>query len=116
MNLIHINRKIVNKLKDDEQLLKEYIADMLFFADEEEELQEEHKNIVKGVYSIVTANEALIDKVGLEAYYHEDYSAKDHVSGYYHSSGKYGVMPFDWSMTNEADENWSYSFQIFKTL
>ena len=26
---------------------------------------------------------------------------------------KYGLIPFDWSMSNENDENWSYTFSVF---
>ena len=115
MNLIHINRKIFNKLKDDETLVKEYIGDQVMFADEDE-IYEFYKDVTEAIFKVVSSNEKLIEKVGMKAYYNDDYSAKDYVSGYYYSCGKYGIMPFDWNMANETDENWSYSFNVFQVL
>jgi len=49
-------------------------------------------------------------------YYHSKYELKDHVDSCWHRTGKYGLIAFDWSMANETDTSWNYSFNIFQIL
>ena len=116
MNLIHVNRKVFNKLKDDEEICKEYLYGILMEIDEDDILMSSYENLTSGLFSIVYKNEALIEKYGMSKYYHSDYPASEHIDGCWYSSGKYGLLAFDWSMSNENDENWSYSFNVFEVL
>lgn len=117
MDLIHVNRQVFNKLKDDEELCKiHYLYDIICSVDKEHILIEEYEELTEGLYTIIFKNESLIEKVGMKRYFHSDYKAEDHVEGTWYRTGKYGLIAFDWSMDNETDENWSYSFSIFQIL
>jgi hypothetical protein len=117
MDLIHINRKIFNRLKNEkDNIVNEYVLENIVSADEEEECSEAWDTLTNNIVSIIRKNELIIEKYGIEDYYNENYPLKEYESGYRHSTGKYGVIPFDWSMSSEIDENWSYSFQVFKVL
>jgi hypothetical protein len=50
----------------------------------------------------------------LGKYLKEDYPAYDDCSGFSYSSGKFGVMAFDWSA--ETEDDLDYSFSVFKIL
>ena len=116
--LIHVNRKVFNALPT-EELKKSYIqscCEHLEIVHDYELDPKDFNEIHIGVLSVVTKNEELISKVGLEAYYNDDYPVKDHVSGYYHRTGTMIVCPFDWSMADERDEDFSYSFFVARSL
>lgn len=116
MNILNINRKIFNKLKAEEEIVKEYLFEVLELTDIKEELTEEYDNLVDGLYKIISSNEKLIEKVGLKDYYNSNYEAKDYIEGSWYQSGKYGLIAFDWSMEDENDDKWNYSFNVFKIL
>ena len=107
--LIHINRKIFNGLKVD--LRKDYIEDILIAQDIEDIKLIEY--LVNGLMYIIHKNEEVIEKYGMESYIKEDYPASEYISGYYHSTGKYIIVPFDWSA---VDGEFDYSFQIAKLI
>jgi len=116
MNLINVNRKIFNKLRNDKELINIYLLDIIISIDLEEELINSYDNLVEGLYSVISKNEDLIKKVGIKKYYHNDFEAKDYIEGCWYATGKFGLIAFDWSMENENDENWNYSFNVFKIL
>jgi len=116
MDLIHINRNIFNKLKDNKILVKEYLKDLIIQVDTEEILLNDYDNLTDGLYTIIFKNEDLIEKVGMKNYYHNNYDLKDHVESAWYRTGKYGLIAFDWAMSDENDTMWSYSFNVFKVL
>lgn len=112
--MIHIDRNIFKALNHDEALLKNYINGCLDCYINENALDEYQRYVCDGIFSIITKNEALIDKIGMKRYYDEDYKAKEYVDGTYYASGDIVIIPFDWSMSDEKDINWSYSFLLAK--
>ena len=116
MDLIFVNRKIFNKLKDDEKLVKEYLKDIIIQLDLNNILIDNYDNLTLGLYTIISKNEKLIKKVGLKNYYNNNYDVKDYVEEAWYTNGLNGLLAFDWSMSNENDNNWNYSFNIFKIL
>lgn len=111
MSLIFVNREIFNNLPS-EDLKKEYIKDCILKSDYCEHPQFEY--FVKGIFSVVSKNEKIIEKYGMKSYIREDYPAYDHVSGYYYSTGKYVICPFDWSVDDSG--SFDYSFSIAKNI
>lgn len=37
---------------------------------------------------------------------------EQYVTGYYYANGRIVICPFDWSMANETNEDWSRSFTL----
>lgn len=115
--LIFINRNIFNALLDTQaELAMEYVEEQVTNEYGEELVADELKEVVTGIFTVISRNEALIKKIGLASYYHGDYSWNDGVRGYWHRTGRIVVCPFDWGMTSEHDENFSYSFQLARTF
>ena len=91
MNLIHVNRNVFNKLKDDKKICKEYLYDIVTEVDKDFIFAESYANLTEGLFTIISKNEALIEKYGMEKYYNDDYNASEHVDGTWYSTGKIWV-------------------------
>jgi len=113
--LIFVNRKIWKALP--EELKIDYIRDNMNDIIEEENLKENDiKNISDMINNIIRRNEKAIDTFGIEKYYNMEYPAEFYECGFRHSTGRYAVGAFDWSMTSSTDESWNYSFNIYEVL
>jgi len=110
--LIFIKRNIWKDLSN-EDLKKEYICESL-----DEKLFEDpdfiSEVIVDNINSIIEKNEKIIERYGLDSYKKMDYPAIDHECGFRHSTGRFAVGAFDWSI--ESDDSFDYSFNIYKCL
>lgn len=116
MQVISINRKVFNQLKSNTEALDLYLSELIQLVDSQEEAVEGWNEIIRGLRQVITKNEELISEVGMKAYYNDNYPVSKHVSGCYYSTGQYGIIPFDWSMSDETDEDWTYTFNVFKVL
>ena len=120
MNLIHINRKIFNALIGEEREI--YVRDIVSreveeynsIAKDETIDADDISRITKGIIRLIVSNENIIRKYGWEKYVESNYPAYADCQGYSYSSGKFGVMAFDWSA--ETVDELDYSFSIFKIL
>jgi len=117
--IISVNRKIFNILSKDEDALYDYISGCV--SSNYDEYNPEHEDIVvkdvaKNIIKVITSNEETISKIGLKKYFHNDMKADDYVSGYYYNSGKIVICPFDWSMQDENDEKFEYSFTLARMI
>ena len=113
--MIHINREIFLELTP--KLQKEYISSTVLTFLIEKDISEDFwllTYLSDGIFEIISKNEKCLSKYGMEKYLDETYPAKDHVSGYYYSTGKYVICPFDW--TPDKDGNFNYSFTVAKTM
>jgi len=114
--MINVNRKIFNTLnKSNTDLVFEYIKNIVLQEDKDKLLTGSDLSLVStGITEVITKNEALINRFGIERYKQEDYSAEFHVSGYWYRTGTIVVCPFDWSLDNNND--FEYSFVLARTL
>lgn len=119
--LINVNRKIFNALEGKpEQLMyvnecvsyevTEILEKSLIDFKDSDGLHSE--TIAKNICKVISKNEKIIKEIGMVNYYHNEMTAEQYVSGYYYDSGKIVIVPFDWSMANENDEDWDYSFSL----
>lgn len=116
--LISLNRHIFNSLlSSEEALAKTYVREKVLSKDGYGEILsgDEMDLVTRGIFDVVSKNEALIASIGLGNYYHENYSAASHICGCYYS-GNLVVVPFDWAMANEHDENFEYTFNLARLL
>jgi hypothetical protein len=119
MSLIIINRKVYKALDNNEEAKRLYVKDIVYnvfedYFENEEIKKSDYKNIVNGVISLIESNEKIIQKYSWKEYLERSYPAKDECLGVHYSSGKYGVMAFDWSA--EILDDLDYSFNVFKVL
>lgn len=127
MDLIHINRKILLNLQ--EELQKEYIKENVYHAiasdpTVESEFQNEENiidYIVNGIHFVIKQNEAFYEKYGKDIGNGKKMVLEGDLipylsdtSGFYHSTGKYVICPFDW--TPNENHEFDYSFYIAKSI
>ena len=115
--LISIRRNIFNSLEG--QTLQDYVMDSI--ESELDEYDQNHQGIdieevAYGIMSVITKNEETIEKYGIKKYYNNEIEVEDFVSGYYYRSGKIVICPFDWSMDNEEDGTFDYSFTLARLI
>jgi hypothetical protein len=115
--LLYLSEIVKVLLGKDENLAVRYIAESVVNSNNTEnydiEIEENANNIANAILDIIKNNERIIDKYGIESYIDEEYPAKDYEVGYRHL-GKVLVSPFDWSVDNEG--NFDYSFELAKML
>jgi len=113
--LIHINRKIFKSLTDD--LQKTYIIDTVDSALYDTRVSESnYTEISNAIYGLITSLENLIEDVGYNNWYSQDYSASKEVCGFWHQTGKYGVSFFDLGPEENEPDSIDYSFEIWECL
>jgi len=110
--LINVNRNVWNALPENVRI--EYVLDCVYNALPEPDSDFEATIIADNVDSIINKNEKSIEKYGIEKYKAFDMPAVDLECGFRHSTGKYAVAAFDWSM--DSDDNFDYSFIVYKSL
>ena len=109
--LIHINRKIFKALDGDNlPLRRDYVEQLVSTAYYNLLSQNEIDTIVDYIITVINQTEEVISKYGIEAWANDDYPAKDCVSGYYNSSGRLVLVPFDWSL--DENNEFDYSFEV----
>lgn len=106
--LVFVNREVWNALPDDVKV--KYITDCIYSAWPEPDEDFSVDIIADNIDSIITKNEKSIDLYGIEKYRSFDMPAKDLECGFRHSTGKYAVGAFVWSMDDD------YSFVLYKIL
>ncbi len=126
MDLITINRKIVTNLTEELQI--EYIEENVYHAiasdpnfEETFEGSDIQDYLVKGIHMIIKSNEDFHAKYGkdlgngkklvLEG---DLVPSGEEPTGFFHSTGKYVICPFDWALNDEFE--FDYTFYIAKSI
>ena len=126
MDLITINRKIVLNLT--EELQKEYIKENVYHAiASDPDLEQIFEGadiqdyIVTGILHIIKANEEFHAKYGRDIGNGKKMVLEgdlvpygEEPTGFYHSTGKYVICPFDWTINDNFE--FDYSFYIAKSI
>lgn len=113
--LIFINRVIFNTLfESNKKVAYNYIYEKVVEVIEDELTAEDLSLVVEGIFEIIKRNEAVIEEYGLEKWQNEDYPASKYVSGYWYKTWKIIVVPFDWDINGEEDDN--YTFTLARIL
>lgn len=119
--LINVNRKIFNALEGKREQL-EYVNECVSYH--VDEILEENlidfkesdglysEKIAKNICKVISKNEQTIKEIGMVNYYNNEMTVEQYISGYYYTSGRIVIVPFDWSMEDENDEDWDYSFSL----
>lgn len=119
MELIHIDRVIYKELKT-EDLKKRFIKNSIPLEYEDYFDINELNYIVNGIHFVIENNDKLneeygtIQKNGLKQIDENSMIPAFRNCGYYHSTGKLVICPFDWSWDENGDFN--YTFYIAKSL
>lgn len=114
--IITIDRHIFNALTKElqERYIYNTIISELGALAEQENIKVSY--VAEGILNIITKTEQTIKKVGLKRYYNNDITADDYASGYYYKTGSIVICPFDWSMKDEDDENFEYTFTLARMI
>jgi hypothetical protein len=112
--MILIDREIYNGLRGNvkNKYVNMQVSDAINCMDLDYNLlQLSNNEVANAIISIIENNEKVIKKYGLQAYYYGNYPAADYETGI-RNIGKVLIIPFDWSMADEDDESFLYTFEI----
>ena len=113
--LIFINRKIFKTLLEvNKKVAYNYVYEKTVEVTEEELSSQELSLVVEGIFEVIKKTEAVIREYGLEKWQNDDYPSSKYVSGFWYKTGKIVIVPFDWDINGEENDN--YTFELARII